>query len=140
MRLVALGEAAMWLVGPLHGHARTIALRKLQIVAHAELVAVAENRRAWQRKHQAVGELQPPAVAIEHWSEPSTNTAVVKLHLALRSERRKHLLPLPFAESAQVELVMIAQKHAPLRRSRARPRRLHGPDQRARVGGCQRVE
>ena len=35
---------------------------------------------------------------------------------------------------------MIAQEHAPLRGGRARLGRLHGLDQRARVGGCERVE
>src|SRR5262249_46020478 len=49
VRLVALGEAAVWLVRPLHRRAGAVALRKLQIFAHAELVAVAENRRTGQR-------------------------------------------------------------------------------------------
>src|SRR5437764_1063407 len=35
---------------------------------------------------------------------------------------------------------MVAQEHAPLRRSRARLGRFHGLDQRARVGGCECVE
>ena len=97
---VALGEAAVRLVRPLHRSAGAVALGKLQIVAHAEFVAVAENRRTGQREHQAVGQLQPPTVAIEHWSEPPTNAALVELHLGIRSEGRKDLLPLPFAEPA----------------------------------------
>src|SRR5262249_59143925 len=86
MRLVALGEAAVWLVRPLHRRARAVALRELQIVAHAELVAVAENWRAGQRENQAVGELQPPAVAIEHRSEPPANTAPAELHPGMRPD------------------------------------------------------
>src|ERR671936_2027954 len=140
VRLIALGEAAVRLVRPLHRRPRAIALRKSQVVAHTELVAVAENRRARQREYQAVGELQASAIAIEHGSKPSTNAAVVEPHPRLRSDRRKHLLPLPFSEPAKIELVMIAQEHAPLSRGWARPGRLHGIDQRARAGRCERID
>src|SRR6266480_6940473 len=108
-RLIALGEAAVRLVRPLHRRARAVALRKSQVVAHTEFVTVTEYQRARQREHQAVGELEPTAIAVEHGGEPPTNAAVVELHSGYRSERRKHLLPLPLREPSQVEFVMIAQ-------------------------------
>ena len=109
-RLVALGEAAVRLGRPLHGRARAVALGKAEVVAHAELVAIAHHRRAGEREHQAVGELQPPAISVQHRRQPAANAAVVKLHLRLRREGGKHLLPLPLGQPAEIELVVIAQE------------------------------
>src|SRR5215510_277823 len=48
VRLIALREAGVWLVRPLHRRARAMTLGELQVVAHAELVAIANARRAGQ--------------------------------------------------------------------------------------------
>ena len=93
-----------------------------------------------KREHQAVGELQPPAIAVQHGREAAADAAIVELHLGLRPEGGEHLLPLPLGQPAEIELVVIAQEHAPLRRGRARLGRLHRLDQRPRVGGGQRIE
>ena len=58
-----LGEARLRLVGPLHRRAHRVPLREAQVVAHADLVAVAQHRRAGQREQQAVGQLDAPPVA-----------------------------------------------------------------------------
>ena len=63
-----------------------------EIVAHADLVAVADHRRARQREHQAVGELEPPAVAAEHRREPAANAAIVELHVLVGTEALEHRL------------------------------------------------
>ena len=140
VRLVTLGEAAMRFVRPLHRRARAVALGELEVVAHTELVAVAHDRCTGQREHQAVGELQTPAIALQHGGEAAANAALIKLHLGFGCEGGKHLLPLPFAKSAEIELVVIAQEHAPLRRCWARLGCLHRLDQRPCVGCCQCVE
>src|SRR5262249_10616525 len=63
-RLVNLGETAVWLVRPLHRRTCTIAFGKIEIVAHAELIAVTQDWGAGQREQQAVSELQPTAVTV----------------------------------------------------------------------------
>jgi hypothetical protein len=50
-RPVALGEAAVRFIRPLHGRSRAVALRQFQIIAHADLVAVTNDRGARQSKH-----------------------------------------------------------------------------------------
>jgi hypothetical protein len=59
---------------------------RLEVVAHAELVAVADHRRAGQREHHAVGELLVAPVA-EHGREPAADAAVVELHLSSGAKR-----------------------------------------------------
>ena len=43
-----------------------IPLRQVEIVAHAELITVANHRRPRQREHQAVGQFEPTTIAVEH--------------------------------------------------------------------------
>ena len=123
-RLVALRESRVGLRRPLHRRAHRIALGQAEIVAHAELVAVAHDRRAGQREHQAVRELEAPAIAFEHRREPPPDAAVIELHVLLRPEGGEHRLPLAFREPPEVELVVIAQEDAPLRGGGTRFRRL----------------
>ena len=70
-----------------------IALRQREIVSHAELIAIAKDRRAGKSEHQAVGEFDAPAVAVEHRSEPAPDAALIKLHRGFRSERREYRSP-----------------------------------------------
>ena len=139
-RLLGLGEAAVRLRRPLHRRARAIALGQLQIVAHADLVAVAYDRRARQGQHQTVGELEAAAVAVQHRRQPPPDAAVVELHVGIGPEGGEHGLALLVGEATEIELIVIAQEYAPLRRGRARPRRLQRLFQRPAVGGGERVE
>ena len=126
-RLLRLGEAAVRLGRPLHRRAGAVALGQLEVVAHAELVAVADHRRAGQREHQAVGELDAAPIALEHRREAAADAALVELHVLVRPEGVEHGLALLLGQAAEVELVVIAQEHAPLRGRRPRLRRLHAP-------------
>src|SRR5262249_27516707 len=111
--LVAFCEAAMRLSRPLHRRATADPLRKLQIVAHAELIAITEHRRSRQREHEAVGKLDPAPVAAEHGRQPTANAPVVELSVGVRTERVEHGLALRFAGTAKVELVMNSQENGP---------------------------
>ena len=62
------------------------------------------------------------------------------LHLLRWAERVEYLLALLFGEAAEIELIMIAQEHSPLRRGRSRPRGIKRLDQRLAIGRSQRVE
>src|SRR5438105_15454061 len=92
-RLLAVCKAALRLVRPLHRRARAVALRQAEIVAHADLVAVADDRRPRQGEQQAVGEFEPPLIAVEHRREAAADAAVVELHLLLWSKGGEHNLP-----------------------------------------------
>ena len=64
--------------------------------------------------HQAVGEFEPAAIALQHGSEAPTDTAIVELHVFFGAEFGKNSLALRVGEAAEVELVMIAEELSPL--------------------------
>ena len=133
-------EAGVRLGRPLHRRAGAIALGQREIVAHADLVAVADHGRARQREHQAVGEFEPAPVAAQHRRKPAADAAVVELHVLVGTECRKHQLALRFRQPAEIELVVIAQEQAPLRGGGPRPGGLERLRQRPAIGGGQRIE
>ena len=118
---------------PLHRRADGVAFGKAEVLAHADLVAVAEHRRARQRGLERVGHLQPPPVAVEHGRQAAADAAVVELHLGLGPEGVEHLLALAVAEPAEVDLVVVAQERRPLARRRDGRRRFQGSDDRRGV-------
>ena len=61
-----VGEAAVGLVRPLHRRADGLPLGQTQVVTHADLFAVADHGCSGQGEHQAVHQLQAPAVSLEH--------------------------------------------------------------------------
>ena len=108
-------EACLGSTRPLHRRACGIPLRQGKIIPHADFIAIAQNGRAGQRQHDAVGQFQPPAVAAQHRGEPAPDAAPVKLHVRLRPKLLEHGLTLLLAQPSQVQLVMVAQEIGPLR-------------------------
>src|ERR1039457_25569 len=80
-RLVVFCESALRLHRPLHWRAGAVALGQIKIIAHPDFVAVADHRRARQRTHQTVGELESSTITPEHRSEASPDAPIVKLHV-----------------------------------------------------------
>src|ERR1035438_9684261 len=101
---------------PLHRSASAIALRKTQVVSHPDLISVTKNGRSWQCHHQAVGKFKPPPIALQHWRQPASNSTLIQLHRLLRTERRKHCLPLRGRQPPEIEFVVIPEELSPLRR------------------------
>src|SRR5258706_11268474 len=114
-RFIALRKSGVRLGRPLHRRACAIAFGKAQIVAHAELVAISDDRRPGEREHEAVGELEAAPISGQHRGQPPAYASVIELHVLVRTERIEYGLPLLRGEPAKIELVVIAQKHAPLR-------------------------
>jgi len=139
-RLVALGESGMRLGRPLHRRARAIALGQAEIVTHRDLIAIADHGRSRQRTHQAIGKLDPPPVAAQHRRQPAANASIIKLHALLGAERLKHCVPLRLGQSTEIEFIVIAQEHAPLRRGRPRLGGVERLGKRPAIGRRQGVE
>src|SRR5689334_19269507 len=55
--------------GPLHWRAHPVAIPEERIVAHADLVAVIDDRRAVQGKQQAVEQLDAASVTVQQGCE-----------------------------------------------------------------------
>ena len=90
--------------------ASAIALGQIEIISHANLVAIADHRRSGEGEHEAVGELDAPPIAIEHGHEPASDAAMIELHLLFRSEAFEYALALLLGQAAEIKLVVIAQK------------------------------
>lgn len=57
------GEAGVERVVPLHGRSDRLALGQIEVVAHPDLLAVADDRRAGHAQLEAVGQLDASPVA-----------------------------------------------------------------------------
>ena len=68
---------ALRFVGPLHRRARAVAFGQIEIVAHGDFVSVAQDGSAGKGHHQAVGKLEPAAVALHHGGKTAANPSVV---------------------------------------------------------------
>ncbi len=83
------GKPGVWLIGPLHGRTYGVSLVEIEVVAHPDLVAIPDDRRAGKREQDAIGKLLMASVA-QHRSESSADASAVKLHVLLRPESLEH--------------------------------------------------
>ena len=73
---IAAREAAVAIGRPLHGRAHAIAVAQIDIVAHADLVAVIDDRRARERHQQRVHELDLAPVIVHQRGQPSPDAEI----------------------------------------------------------------
>ena len=86
----------------------------LQVLPHADLLAVVQRGSAGQREQQAVDHPEPPRVAVEHGWQPALEAAAVELHGGVGPERREDLLALHVRQLVEGELVVVAHERRPL--------------------------
>jgi hypothetical protein len=98
---------------PLHRGADRVAIAEVDIVAHPDLIAVVENRRAWQREQQGVHQFNLPPVAAEQCGEAPAD-AEVDPHLWIVRIRAVHIIAFFVRHHFEGQFVMIAEKHRPL--------------------------
>ena len=67
------GEAGVAVARPLHRRAHAVAVAQVDVVAHADLVAVVDDRAARQREQQAVEQLDLPAVVVQQRGQPAAD-------------------------------------------------------------------
>ena len=106
-------EAAVAIPGPLHRRPHAMPIRQVDVVAHADLVAVVDDRRARQRQQQHVEQFDPSPVAIEQRRQ-STTDADVDAHARILGEGAVHVLALFRRDHLQRQLVVVAQEQRPL--------------------------
>src|SRR5687768_6941765 len=56
-------ETSIAIRAPLHWSAHAVAIAKVNVIAHADLIAVIDHRGAGQREQQAVEQLYAPAIS-----------------------------------------------------------------------------
>ena len=75
-------EAGVAVGAPLHGRAHAVAVAEINVVAHPDLVAVINHRRARQREQQRVHQLDAAAIVLQQRRQPAAN-AEIDAHLAI---------------------------------------------------------
>ena len=73
---IGSGEAGVAVHAPLHRRADAVAVAQIDVVAHADLIAVVDDRRARQREQQRVHELDPAAIVAEQRSQPPADAEI----------------------------------------------------------------
>ncbi len=126
------GETRVAVRGPLHRRAHAVPVAEPDVVAHADLVPVVEDRRAGQGEQQGGEQLDLVAVVLQQRGEPAAD-AHVGAHPGVLGVLRVHVVALLVGDHLQGQLVVVAQEDAPLA-AVGDPRGL-GEDLRDRVAG-----
>ncbi len=136
---VGAGEAGVAVGAPLHGRAHAVTVAEIDVVAHADFVAVIDYRRPRQREQEAVQKLHAPAVVAEQGRQAAPDAQVdpgpwiVGVDLI-------HVIAVFVRDHLQGQLVMIAQEHGPLAGLGDRRRLLQDIDDRETILHVRRHE
>ena len=116
-RGVGLREPAVSGAAPLHGRADAVAVAEVDVVAHADLVAVVDDRRARQRAEQLVQQLDAAAAVLDERREPPPDPGV-EAHLRVGRVGLVHVVAFFVGDHLERELVVVPQEERPLTRVR----------------------
>ncbi len=106
-------EAGVAVGAPLHRRSDAVSVAKVDVVAHAELVAVVDDRRARERQQQGVHELDHAAVVPEQRRQAAAD-AEVDARLGIVRVGAVHVVALLVGDHLQGQLVVVAQEDGPL--------------------------
>ena len=98
---------------PLHGGAHAVAVAQIDVVPHADLVAVIDDRGAGHGEQQTVQQFDLAAVVAQQGRQTAAD-ADVDAHARILGVYPVHVVPLLVGHHLQGQLVVIAQKHRPL--------------------------
>ncbi|VCU07348.1 hypothetical protein RHODGE_RHODGE_00450 [Rhodoplanes serenus] len=106
-------EAAVAIRGPLHRRAHAVAIAQIDVVAHADLVAVVDDRGAGQGQEQAVHQLDLAAIVV-HQRRQAAPDAEIDAGARIGRIGRPQIVALGVGHHFQRQLVVIAQEQRPL--------------------------
>ena len=98
---------------PLHRRAHPVAVAQMDVVAHADLVAVIDHRRAGHRQQQPVHQLDPPPVMLHQRCQPPPD-AEVDSGPPIGGVGVPQIISFRIRNHFQRQLVMVAQENRPL--------------------------
>ena len=104
-----------------------------------DLVAVVEDRRAGQREHDRVQQLDVGPRVVEQRREPAAD-AEVELHARVLRVLHVHVVALLVRDHLEGQLVVVSEEQSPLRAVRNRRRAVEDLEDRRRVLAAQRHE
>ncbi len=112
-RGVAAGKSAVAVRRPLHGCPHAVAVAEVDVVAHPDLVAVIDDRRARKRHQQRVHQLDLAAVIVHQRCQPPPDSEIEPCP-RIGGVGRPQVIALDIGHHFQGELIVIAQEQRPL--------------------------
>jgi hypothetical protein len=110
---VGVGEAGVPVAVPLHRRAHRIAVTEVDVVAHADLVAVVDDGSSRHGEEEPVHHLDELAVVAQEGGQ-ATPDAHVDPRLRILRVGPVHVVPLLVGDHLERELVVVAEKERPL--------------------------
>ena len=117
---------------PLHRRPDAVAVAQVDVVAHADLVAVVDDRCARQGEQEGVHQLDPATVVAEQRGEAPPDPEVDPCLRVLRVDPI-HVVPLLVGHHLERQLVMVAQERRPLSALGDRGRLVQDVDEREAI-------
>ena len=114
LRPVGVREARVAVARPLHRRAHAVPVAEVDVVAHADLVAVVEDGRSRQREEDRVHELDLVPPVVEQRREAPAD-AEVEPHPRVLRVLAVHVVALVVGDHLERQLVVVAQEEPPLR-------------------------
>ena len=119
-------KAGVAVGAPLHRRPHAVAVAEIDVVAHADLVAVVDHRRAGQREQQAVHQFDRPPIVLQQRGQPAAD-AQIDPRLRIAGVDAKHVVALFVGHHLERQLVVVAQEDEPTGSS---------PESAASAAGC----
>ncbi len=110
---VGVREAGVSVRAPLHRGAHAVPVAQVVVVAHADLVAVVDDRRAGQGHQEGVHQLDAAPVVAQQRRQPPADPQVDP-RLRLGGVNPVHVVPVLVGHHLERELVVVAQEDRPL--------------------------
>ena len=108
-----VGKARVPVGAPLHRRANPVAVAQIDVVAHAQLVPVVEDRGPGQREQQTVEQLDAAAVVLHQRRQPPADPEV-DAGLGISRVDAIHVSAFLLGDHFQRQLVVVSQEEHPL--------------------------
>ena len=94
---------------PLHRRAHAVAIAEINIIAHADFIAVIDHRRSGKREKQAMEQLHLAPIIAQQRREPAAD-AEIDARARIVGVNFIHVIPVFIRDHFQCQLVMIAEE------------------------------
>ena len=112
-RRIGAGKAAIAVRRPLHRRAHAVAVAEIDVVAHADFVAVIDDRRARKRQQQRIHQLDLAPVVVHQRRQPPAD-ADIDARARIVGVGRPQIVALDVGDHFQRQFVVVAQEQRPL--------------------------
>ena len=136
---VGARKARVAVLAPLHRRPHPVAIAQVDVVSHADFIAIVDDRRAGQGQQQAVQQFHLAAIVPQQRRQTPPD-AQIDPRPGIFRIRPVHVVPFFVGDHLQRQLVVVSQKDAPLTVLRNRRRLFEDVDDRKTIFPLDRHE